>query len=84
MYDDEVIDIRDKYGDVYLVSVEDPFFVATQCPWHYIIVGKRGSISPSGPQSLYVSYGPDGSPGDHSFHVSEFDRYRKAIKAIRR
>jgi len=83
VYEGDLVDVR-QYGDRYKLGVEDPHFRGTQCPWHYVILGKKGQIAPSGPGELWVSYGPEGGPYDGSFPVEELPKYLRKIKAIRR
>ena len=77
-------DVRELYGGRYRIGVEDPYFNGTQCPWHYVVVGQNGHISPSGVGMLWVCYGSEGSAEDHSFPVAEFPKYARQIKAVRR
>ena len=84
VYADELIDVRERFGGSYKTAVEDPVFKGSQCPWHYVIVGSRGTISPSGPGHFWVSNGKHGDAHDHNFPASEIKKYLKKIRAIRR
>ena len=83
VYEGDLIDLR-QYEGRYAVGVEDPQFKGTACPWHYVIIGKNGHIAPSGPTTLWVSIGPEGSELDHGFPADQLPKYLRRIKAIRR
>jgi hypothetical protein len=83
VYEGDLLDVR-KFESRYKIAVEDPQFKGSACPWHYVVCGKRGTISPSGPNSYWVSFGPERSDEDHSFKASQLRDYLRIIKAIRK